>query len=195
MYIIGNIMVSDDVADEHFACNLTACKGACCWEGDFGAPLEREELAILEDIYPAVEPYLTTEGRAAIHEQGVYTVNHQQDTYDTPLVDGKACAYLTLSDRGIALCGIEQAYRDGKIGWKKPISCHLYPIRVKSNPAVDFEALNYDVWDICSAACSKGKRERIRVYEFAKPALIRKYGEEWYEELDAAVNREVAKGE
>lgn len=190
MYIIGNIMISDDVADEQFACNLNACKGACCWEGDFGAPLEDKELSILEDIYPAVAPYLTEEGRSAIAKQGLYTKNEQTGGHDTPLVDHAACAYMTLNDQGMAMCGIEQAHRAGDIDWKKPISCHLYPIRVKSNPAANFEALNYDRWDICSAACSKGKQEKIRVFEFAKEALIRKYGVLWYEELAAAVDRE-----
>ncbi len=183
-------MVSDEVTDEQFACNLTACKGACCWEGDFGAPLERDELPILEKIYPEVAPFLTEAGRAAIEAQGVYTINETTDGHDTPLVDNAACAYMTLNDQGMAMCGIEQAHRAGKIGWKKPISCHLYPIRVKSKPEANFEALNYDRWDICSAACSKGAREKIRVFEFAKPALIRKYGEDWYEELAAAVDRE-----
>lgn len=190
MYIIGNIMVSDDVTDEQFACNLTACKGACCWEGDFGAPLEAAELPILEAIYPAVAPYLTDEGRAAIAEQGLFTKNEEVGGWDTPLVDNKACAYMTLNGQGMAMCGIEQAHRDGKTDWKKPISCHLYPIRVKSIPEANFEALNYDVWDICSAACTKGDKERIRLYEFAKPALIRKYGADWYAELKAAVERE-----
>lgn len=190
MYIIGNIMVSDEVADEQFACNLTACKGACCWEGDFGAPLATSELSTLEEVYPEVAPYLTDAGRAAIAEQGLYTVNEQTNGHDTPLVDNAACAYMTLNDQGMAMCGIEQAQRAGAISWKKPISCHLYPIRVKTNPAANFEALNYDRWDICSAACTKGKREKIRVFEFAREALIRKYGVAWYEELAAAVDRE-----
>jgi len=190
MYIIDNIIVSDDVTEEHFACNLTACKGACCWEGDFGAPLEKEELSILEKIYPKVAPYLTEEGKSAISEQGFYTVNEKLGGWDTTLVDNAACAYMTLTEQGMAMCGIEQAHRDGEIDWKKPISCHLYPIRVRSKPEANFEALNYDVWDICSAACTKGEKEKIRVYEFAKPALIRKYGEEWYGALVAAVERE-----
>ncbi len=187
MYIIGNILVSDDVTDEQFACNLTACKGACCWEGDFGAPLEDAELPILERIYPAVAPHLTEAGRAAIAEQGTYTKNG--DGHDTPLIDGGACAYMTLDGTGTAQCGIEQAYNAGDIDWKKPISCHLYPIRINTNPHTGFEALNYDVWDICSAACSRGEREQIAIYEFVKPALIRKYGEAWYAELEAAVQR------
>ena len=187
MYVIGSILVSDAVTEEHFACNLTACKGACCWEGDYGAPLEADELPILERIYPAVAPYLTDAGRAAIAEQGLYVRNG--DSNDTPLVDNAACAYMTLDGTGTAQCGIERAYNEGAVDWKKPISCHLYPIRVRSNPEAGFEALNYDVWDICSAACSKGERERIRIFEFARPALVRKYGQAWYDELEAAVAR------
>lgn len=179
-------MVSDDVVDEHFACNLSACKGACCWEGEYGAPLEEGEPAILEDILPAVSPYLTEAGRASIAAQGPYVTNG--DSTDTPLVDGAACAYMTLDGTGTAQCGIEQAYHDGVIDWKKPISCHLYPIRVKKSPHTDFEALNYDEWDICSAACARGEREKIRIFEFVKPALLRKYGQEWYDELVAAVS-------
>ena len=195
MYIIQDILVSDDVIQEHFACNLDACKGACCWEGDYGAPLEPAELATLERVYPAVEPYLSPLGKAAIAEQGKYTDNPAGQGHDTPLLANGACAYMTRTPGGLAVCGLEHAYNEGATDWKKPISCHLYPIRVKSNPASNFEALNYDRWDICSAACTKGAREKIRIYEFAKPALVRKYGEEWYAELVAAVeNTERAAG-
>ena len=187
MYIIQNVIVSDAVTQTRFACDLSACKGACCWEGDYGAPLEDSELTRLEEVFPAVDPYLTSAGRQAIAEQGLYTTNRREGTYDTPLVDGKACAYLTIGDSGVALCGIERAFRDGKIDWPKPISCHLYPIRVRSKPAVNFEALNYDEWSICAAACTKGEREEVRVYEFARAALERKYGPDWWDELDAAV--------
>ncbi|MEM1358930.1 MAG: DUF3109 family protein [Bacteroidota bacterium] len=189
MYIIGSVLVSDEVTEEQFACNLAACKGACCWEGDFGAPLEASELARLEEVYPKVAPLLTEDGRRAIKAQGKYTHNEDGDTWDTTLIDNGACAYMTTDEMGVAQCGIERAYNQGLIDWKKPISCHLYPIRVKSNPVASFEALNYDRWDICSAACTKGKRERIRVYEFAREALIRKYGKAWYEELLAAVEQ------
>lgn len=187
MYIIQNILVSDDVTDECFACNLAACKGACCWEGDFGAPLEDEELAILDRVYPAVAPYLSPLGRAAIEAEGPYGKNPEGKGWDTTLVEGGACAFMTKTPEGQAVCGIERAYNDGAVEWKKPISCHLYPIRVKKNKAADFEALNYDRWDICAAACTKGAREKIRVFEFSREALTRKYGEEWYEELAAAV--------
>jgi len=187
MYLIGSVLVSDDVVEEEFTCNLSACKGACCWEGDFGAPLEQEELARLEEVYPQVAPLLSQAGRAAIAEQGLYTENETADGHDTPLIDNTACAFMTYDPLGIAQCGIEQAFNQGKTDWKKPISCHLYPIRVKANKEASFEALNYDRWDICSAACSKGKQEKIRVFEFARPALVRKYGEAWYAELEAAV--------
>ncbi len=187
MYLVGSVLVSDDVVKEQFACDLSACKGACCWEGDFGAPLEADELARLEEVYPEVAPLLSPAGRAAIAEQGLYTENETADGHDTPLIDNAACAYMTYDELGTAQCGIELAHRAGKIDWKKPISCHLYPIRVKANKQAGFEALNYDRWDICSAACTKGAKEKIRVFEFARPALVRKYGEAWYKELEAAV--------
>ncbi|MBC6995574.1 DUF3109 family protein [Neolewinella lacunae] len=187
MYLIGSVLVSTDVVEEQFACNLSACKGACCWEGDFGAPLEAEELPILDDIYPRIAPLLSPEGRAAIAAQGRYTKSPETGGHDTPLLANGACAYLTKNALGIAQCGIEQAHQAGLTDWKKPISCHLYPIRVKSRPEVRFEALNYDRWDICSAACTRGAQEKIRVFEFARPALERKYGTAWYEELEAAV--------
>lgn len=190
MLIIQDVLVSDDVIAEQFACNLNACKGACCWEGDYGAPLEFNELAILADVYPTIAHRLTEKGRRAIETQGVYTDTPDGNGPATTLVEGGACAYLTYNEVGVALCGIEQAFRAGDIDWVKPISCHLYPIRVAKNEAVGFEALNYDRWDICSAACSKGKKENIRIFEFAKTALVRKYGEEWYNELVAAVEHQ-----
>ncbi|MEL6143170.1 MAG: DUF3109 family protein [Bacteroidota bacterium] len=186
MLVIQDILVSDEVVAEEFACNLTACKGACCWEGDFGAPLEVAELVTLAAIYPYVAPYLRPEGRAAIEEQGPYTKTKDNHGPATTLVNGGACAYMTRNEHGIALCGIEQAYRAGDIDWPKPISCHLYPIRVKQSEKMGFEALNYDRWHICSPACKKGKRDKVKVYEFAKEALIRKFGPDWYDELDAA---------
>lgn len=187
MLFIGDVLVSDDVVSEHFACNLEACKGACCWEGDYGAPLEDEELNTLAAIYPEVAPYLLPAGRAAIEEQGLFVDTPDGGGYATTLLESGACAYMTRSKEGIALCGIEQAWREGKIEWAKPISCHLYPIRVKSKKEAGFEALNYDRWDICSAACSKGAAQKIRIFEFAETALVRKYGQDWYDELVAAV--------
>ena len=186
MIIVKDILVSDDVIEEQFMCNLNACKGACCWEGDWGAPLEQEELDTLNKIYRTIKPYLSKEGRKVISEKGKYIYYEEPKEFGTPLLENGACAYMTYDLNGIAQCGIETAHKDGVIDFKKPISCHLYPIRVNSNEGLNFEALNYDRWDICSAACEKGKEFQMPVYRFAKDALIRKYGSEFYDELDAA---------
>ena len=190
MILIDNKIISDDVVEKQFVCNLDACKGACCWEGDSGAPLEKAELVILEEIYPKVKPFLTKKGIEVIEREGVYTYYKREEEYGTPLVDNAACAYLTY-DEGIAKCGIEKAQEAGVIDYKKPISCHLYPIRITSNET--FDAVNYDKWDICTAACSLGEKLEVPVYQFLKGALIRKYGEEFYEALDAAANFEEEK--
>lgn len=186
MLIIQDILVSDDVVEKKFLCNLSACKGACCVEGDSGAPLTSEEMIILAQVYKDVKPYLTEEGKAAIEELGLSVYYKESEEYGTPLIDNAACAFITFDDKGTALCGIEQAYNDGKIAFKKPISCHLYPIRIEENKTLNFEALNYDKWDICSAACKLGEKEQLPVYKFLKEAITRKYGADFYEELDAA---------
>ena len=186
MLIIKNILVSDDLLEEQFMCNLNACKGACCWEGDWGAPLEQDELDILNKIYRTIKPYLGKEGRKVISEKGKYTFYEEPGEFGTPLLENGACAYMTYDLNGVAQCGIEKAYKDGVIDFRKPISCHLYPIRVNSEKDLHFEALNYDRWDICSAACEKGKEFKMPVFRFAKDAIIRKYGIDFYEELEAA---------
>lgn len=186
MIIIKDILVSDDLIEEQFMCNLNACKGACCWEGDWGAPLEQEELDILNKIYRTIKPYLSKEGRKVISKKGKYTYYEEPKEFGTPLLENGVCAYMTYDLNGVAQCGIENAYKDGVIDFRKPISCHLYPIRVNSEEDLHFEALNYDRWDICSAACEKGKELQMPVYRFAKDALIRKYGVDFYDELEAA---------
>ncbi len=186
MIIVQNKLVSDDIIEQQFMCNLQACKGACCWEGDFGAPLEDEEITIIHNNYQKIKPFLTEEGRKVILEKGKYTYFDEPAENGTTLLDNGACAYMTYDNNGVAQCGIEQAHKAGAIEFKKPISCHLYPIRVNKDEQSFFEALNYDIWDICSAACQKGKEQQMAVYQFAKEALIRKYGEDFYEELDAA---------
>lgn len=186
MLIIQDILVSDDLVETQFLCDLKACKGACCWEGDWGAPLDKAELHTLEMIYEDVKPFLTQAGIEVIEEQGLYVYYEEPKDYGTPLLENGACAYMTYNEIGIAQCGIEQAYLAGKIDFKKPISCHLYPVRVKENPEQGFEALNYDEWEICAAACNLGKKAALPVYQFVKDALIRKYGTAFYEELDAA---------
>ena len=180
MIKVGDVLISDDVRDKEFVCNLEKCKGACCVEGDFGAPLLEEELAILENIYPQIKKYLTPRGIEEIEKQGAHTVDDDGDLC-TPVIDGRECVYAVYDKRGILKCGIEAAYNDGVIDWKKPISCHLYPIRVTQKK--DFEALNYHKWHICSPACSLGKELQVPVYKFLKDPLIRKYGQAWYDEL------------
>lgn len=184
MLLIQDKIVSDDLVREEFVCNLQACKGACCWEGDFGAPLETEERAILDQILPLLEPFLSPQGLEAIRQQGTSVFIPETNDYGTPLVDGAACAYMTLDEKGVAQCGIEKAWKAGAVNFRKPVSCHLYPIRVSKNSERDWEALNYDRWDICQAACSLGKSLKMPVYRFLREALIRKYGEAFYEELD-----------
>lgn len=186
MIIVQDKLVSDDIVEKHFVCNLKACKGACCWEGDYGAPLETSELPILRDLYERVKPFLLPDGIAAIEAQGTAVWHEPSKEYVTPLVNNGACAYMTYTETGIAQCGIEQAWKAGEVGFQKPISCHLYPIRVERSEAIGFEALNYDQWHICSPACALGEREQVPVYAFVKDALIRKYGIDFYEELDGA---------
>lgn len=150
-------------------------------EGDSGAPLLESETAILEKIYDSVRPYLRPEGVAAIEEQGTWTADSDGDLV-TPLVNNAECAYVVFAEDGSTWCGIEKAWKDGVVDFRKPVSCHLYPVRIKSYPS--FDAVNYDKWDICSDACSLGKELQVPVYQFAKEALIRRYGDDWYQELD-----------
>lgn len=180
MFQIGNTIVSDDVLEKEFVCNLTACKGQCCIDGDAGAPLDKDETAILEEIYPKIKSYLRPEGIEAIENQGTWLVGEDGD-FETPLINNKECAYV-IFDGDTALCGIEQAYNEGLIDWKKPVSCHLYPIRIKEYS--QFSAVNYNRWHICDDACTLGKELEVPVYKFLKEPLIRKYGESWYAELE-----------
>lgn len=191
MIKIGDVLVSDDIKEREFVCNLEKCKGACCVEGDYGAPLEDDELEILKNIYPQVKPYLTKEGIKAIEEQGTHVLDDDGD-FSTPTIGGKECAYALYDAKGILKCGIEQAYYDGKITWKKPISCHLYPIRITKKK--NFEAVNYHKWSICSPACALGKELQVPLYKFLKDPLIRKYGQAWYDELVREIDKaEVSK--
>lgn len=181
MILVGQAVISDDIKENFFVCDLEKCKGACCVEGDAGAPLEDEETGVLDEIYPLIKDYLTEEGIEAIERQGTWVRDWDGEKVTPTIGDNGACAYALTDERGILKCGIEQAYLDGKIGYKKPISCHLYPIRVTQYD--DFDALNYDRWDICSAACVLGSQLGVPVYKFLKEPLIRKYGEDWYAEL------------
>ena len=184
--IIGEILVSSELVETDFVCNLSACKGACCWEGDWGAPLDKEEMDTLERIYPNIKRFLAPAGVESIEQQGLYQYYEKPKAFGTPLLPNGACVYLTFDPNGVAKCGIEKAWEAGATDFRKPISCHLYPVRVNKEEGSGFEALNYDKWDICSAACSLGKSLKVPVFRFVKEALIRKYGEAFYEELEAA---------
>lgn len=181
MIQIGKTIVSEDIIENDFVCNLSACKGQCCVDGDAGAPLEEKELQIMRDIYPKVKPFLRKEGIAEIEKQGVYTTNEDGE-HETTLINGADCAYVIYDEKKIALCGIEEAYNQGVIDWKKPVSCHLYPIRVQDYS--EFSAVNYNRWSICDDACTLGKELQVPTYKFLKQALVRKFGEDWYNELE-----------
>ncbi len=181
MFQLGKTIVSEDIIEKEFVCNLGACKGACCIEGEAGAPVTKEEVEILKEIYLKVKPFLRSEGVKAIEEQGTHIVSDLGDL-ETPLVNGKECAYVTFSKNGTAGCGIEDAFNKGIIDFRKPISCHLYPVRVQDYS--EFAAVNYHKWPICNDACTLGRELKVPVYKFVKEALIRKFGENWYLELE-----------
>jgi len=181
MFQLGKTLVSEDIIKEDFVCNLSACKGACCVDGDAGAPLEEAESKIIDSIYPIVKTYLRKAGVKAIERQGKF-IQNKDGEFETPLIDGADCAYVTFDKNNIALCAFEEAYNQGDISWKKPISCHLYPVRVKTFS--EFSAVNYHHWHICDDACLLGKELQVPVFKFVKDALIRKFGKDWYKQLE-----------
>ena len=189
MIAIENILVSDDIVEKKFVCDLARCKGGCCEEGDAGAPLEKKEMQLLKDNYENIKPYLTKEGIETIEQKGFYHYSPEFG-WVTPTIKGKMCAYGFRDENGIIKCGIEKAYGDGKtdsmaIGWRKPISCHLYPIKAKRTSTQ--ELLNYEPREkLCNPGCTLGEKLKVPVYQFLKEALIRKYGEEFYHNLDIA---------
>tara|TARA_R110002111_G_scaffold2300_3_gene15009 strand:- start:273 stop:842 length:570 start_codon:yes stop_codon:yes gene_type:complete len=181
MILVGNAVISDDIKEQFFVCDLGKCKGACCVEGDAGAPLTDDEIKILDKDYPAIAPFLSVEGRDAIAEKGTWVIDQENEKGTSTIGENGACAFATTDDKGILKCGIEDAYNNGKTAFKKPISCHLYPIRITKYD--EYEALNYDRWEICDAACALGNTLGVPLYRFLKDALVRKFGEEWYAEL------------
>lgn len=186
MIIVDKTVLSDDVAEQAFVCDLAKCKGACCVEGDSGAPLEDDELKIFEEIYDDVEPFLSEEGKREIKKQGLYLKDIEGD-YTTPTIGGRECAYAVYDKYKMLQCGIELAWKAGRTHYRKPISCQLYPIRVTKYD--QYDAINYHRWHICSAACDLGNKLQVPVYKFLKDALVRKYGEEWYAKLEAEVEK------
>ena len=189
MFQLGKTIVSEDILEKEFVCNLTACKGICCVEGEAGAPLEEDELKILMDVYPLVKPFMRKEGIEAIEDQGLFIT--RDGDYETTLIDGASCAFVNFDEKETAYCTIEKAYNEGEISWKKPISCHLYPVRVMDYG--EFAAVNYHTWPICDDACALGKELGVPVYKFVKEALIRKFGEDWYAELEKVGEEHLAK--
>lgn len=183
MIAIEHTLVSDDVLKEAFVCDLGKCKGECCVAGDSGAPLNKDELPILDAIYEEVKPFLRPEGIAAIEQQGKHVIDSDGDDV-TPLVNNRECAYAIFDEIGTVLCGIEKAYMTGATSFKKPISCHLYPIRITSYDG--FDAVNYHQWSICSDACKLGSQLKVPVFRFLKDPLIRKYGVTYYEQMEEA---------
>ena len=179
MLQIGKTIISLDILELKFACNLTKCKGACCVYGESGAPLEEEESEILNKIYPIIKTYLRDEGIQAIKKNGTSLYDSDGDRV-TPLIDGKECAYTCFED-DIVKCAIEKAYNDNVIEFQKPISCHLFPLRLKKYP--EFIAVNYSRCDFCKPAIEKGTNENVQLFVFLKDSLVRKFGNEWYKEL------------
>lgn len=180
MIIVDDVILSDDIKEQFFICDLNKCKGACCVEGDAGAPLEQDELLLLEETFEEVRAYLPKKNIEIIDQKGLYEVDSEGD-FCTTTVDNRECVFATYETTGILTCAIEKAYNDGKISFKKPISCHLYPIRITK--AADKHLLNYSRWDICSPACELGKKNQTPIYKFLKEPLQRKFGSDWYQKL------------
>lgn len=182
MIAIDKTLISEDLFEKKFVCDLNACKGACCVAGDSGAPLDKDELPILDSVFEKVKPYMVKKGIAAVKKNGTYVIDSDGD-YTTTLVSaGAECAFVYFDETNTAKCAIEKAYYDGVITWKKPISCHLYPVRISKFK--NYDAVNYSKWDICEPACKCGKKLDVPVYKFLKEPLIRKYGKAWFKQLE-----------
>jgi hypothetical protein len=183
MIQIGSTLVSDDLLTEAFVCDLNACKGACCVEGEYGAPLTQDEADELAHLQDQIAPYLSDKGKATIADQGAWVTGEDGDL-ETPLMPTGHCAYVIEDADKKLKCGLETVHQEGVLSFKKPLSCHLYPVRIQQYSS--FEAVNYHRWDICGAACALGSSLKVKVYVFVKEALVRKFGEEWYAALEKA---------
>jgi hypothetical protein len=187
MIIIDNIFVDEDLLKEKFVCNLDKCKGACCVDGDAGAPLAEDELQTLTDVFPVVKKYLSAAALAEIERVGIYTRDEEFD-WVTPDIDGGVCVYAYEDEKKVVKCAIEKAYLAGEIEWKKPISCHLFPIRMGTKGV--FEAMNYEPReDLCAPACANGSALNVPVYQFLKEPIVRKFGEGFYGALDTIAQK------
>lgn len=182
MVQIDDTLISLDLFEKKFVCDLGACKGACCIEGESGAPLEDDEAKLLEEIYPLIKSYLLPKAIEEIEAQGKWVIDWEDDKV-TPIINGQECVYTMFDEDGTCKCAIEQAYNDGVIGFKKPISCHLYPIRISK--VNNMEAMNYHKWPICQPALVLGRKANVPVYQFLKGPIVRKYGEEFFEQMES----------
>lgn len=191
MVQVGDVVVSTDCLTEMFCCDLEACRGECCIEGDAGAPVDLEEIDKLEEVLPQVWNDLSASAQAVIDKQGVAYTDCEGDLV-TSIVNGKDCVFTCYDEKGCCFCAVEKAYRAGKTDFYKPLSCHLYPIRIKQFG--DTVALNYHRWDVCKVAVAKGEREQLPVYRFLKEPLIRRFGAGWYAELEEVVREMKAQG-
>ena len=189
MLQIGNTLVSLDLAERFFCCDLDKCLGQCCIEGDAGAPITTEEYKKLEEITPSLMPELLPAAIKVIEEDGVGYTDEEGDLV-TSIIDGKNCVYTCYASGGKCLCAIERAYRQGKCDFRKPISCYLYPLRLTEYPT--FTAINYHRWKICRSAEINGKELGIRLYQFMKEPLIERFGKDWYDELAEACDAYLA---
>lgn len=183
MVEIGRTLISLDIFEKHFLCDLLKCKGACCIEGDSGAPLTEGEAEIIEKDFSAFVPYLPKKHSEKIKKQGFSIIDSDGDLV-TPLVNNRQCAYSFYDDKGILKCSIEKAYFEGKTKFRKPVSCHLFPIRITEYKR--FDAVNYQKLDICKPGRNCGISNQLPLYKFLKEPLIRKYGEEWYKDIEIA---------
>ncbi len=179
MIVVDNVIVSEDVASVKFICDLKACHGDCCVEGDDGAPLEEEEIGIIEDYLDEIKPFMTEKGLEVVNKNGVFDYGIGGE-FVTPLVNDRECAFVFF-ENGISYCAIEKAFLEGKTDFRKPISCHLYPIRITQYD--DYDAVNYHKWPVCNAALKLGREKGTPLYKSLREPLIRKYGEAWYNSL------------
>jgi len=180
MVQIGEAIVSRDIFETQFVCDLSKCKGMCCVYGESGAPLTDDEIVILQETYPKLKPYMTQKGVEVVEQHGVYDTDFDDDKVTRLVSDSEDCVF-ACNEEGVYYCAIEKAFLNGDIDFRKPVSCHLYPIRITKYNA--FEAVNYNCWDICSDALKLGKETATPLHAFLKEPLIRKYGAEWYEQL------------
>lgn len=193
MIQVGDVILSDDIFEEHFICDLSKCKGSCCVEGDAGAPLEEQEIEDIKSILPEIWNDLSPLAQSLINTQGISYSDYDGEQV-TSIINGKDCVFTYVDDEGVTKCAIEKANREGRTTVRKPISCHLYPIRVKKYRG--YTALNYSQWSICKPAIALGKSEGVKIYQFLKEPLVRAFGEEWYGDVcEAAKLLEQEKGE